>query len=97
MPAPAGTSDFNERASRALCDREVYCGRLGAKKAFESADACMTEKRVKVRRARGDGSCEEIRGDRAAECLAAIRRAACGPSEALLQPPAECTEHVLCP
>lgn len=94
VPAAADTTDFTERAARALCDRETYCGRIGAGKAFESADACMAEKRRRVHRALDEASCEEIRGDRVAACLTAIRGAACGPPEVPLQPPAAC--NALC-
>ena len=45
------------RAARALCDRETYCGRIGAGKAFESADACMASKRERVGRAVSEASC----------------------------------------
>jgi hypothetical protein len=96
IPAPADETDFNERAARALCDRELACDRLGAGKAFESADACVAEKRVRVRRARGEASCDEIRGDRVAACLVAIRALACGAPDARLEPPAECREHAVC-
>lgn len=93
-PAPAETSEFKERAARALCDREVYCGRLGEGKAFPTADACMVEKRERVRRALGEDACREIRGDRVSACLAAIRGASCGPGP--VAPPAECAIQALC-
>ncbi len=97
IPAPAGILDFEERAARALCDREVHCGRLGPGGVFESADACMTAKRERVRAVIHETPCDEIRGDRAAGCLAAIRGAACGAAGAVLEPPAECTSRALCP
>lgn len=96
-PAPADASELIERAARALCDRETYCGQIGAGRAFESADACIAEKRDRVHRALDEAACtDEIRGDRVAACLSAIRKAACGPPGVTLQPPAACTAHALC-
>ena len=89
-------TEFNERAARALCDRETQCGRVGAGKTLESADACMAQKRHRARRALDAALCSEVRGDRVADCLAAIRRASCGPAGEPLIPPPECTEHTLC-
>lgn len=95
-PAPSDPVELPDRAARALCDRERYCGRIGAGKAFESEDACMAAKRERVHRTIDDASCREIRGDRIAQCLTAIRGAACGPTEAPLQAPRACTADVLC-
>lgn len=95
-PAASATSELTERAARALCDRESYCGRVGAAKPFESADACMAAKRVRVHQALGDASCDEIRGDRFSACLSALRLTECGPSQKTLQTPAECTARALC-
>lgn len=94
--APADATELRERASRALCDRESDCGRIGADKSFESADACMAAKRERVRSVMREDNCNEVRGDRVASCLTAIRREACGPSAAPLQPPTACTAQVLC-
>ena len=88
-------SEFTGRAARALCDRESYCGRVGAGKAFESAETCMAEKRERVHHAISEASCE-LRGDRISACLTAIRGAACGAPATPLQPPTDCTAPVLC-
>jgi hypothetical protein len=97
-PAPAASdpADFAERAARALCDRETYCDHIGAGKQYESGDACMVEKRDRVRSAISSSSCREIRGDRISSCLTAIRGAACGPPATRLDPPAACTAPALC-
>ncbi len=95
-PAPSDPAELPDRAARALCDREKNCGRIGARKAFESDDACMFAKRERVHHAIDDASCREIRGDRIAQCLTAIRAVACGATDAPLQPPRACTADVLC-
>lgn len=95
-PASDDPTELVARASRALCDREVVCGRVGPGKAFESADACTAAKRERVRAVIDEASCREIRGDRVAACLTAIRGAPCGPASSVLAPPAECTKAALC-
>jgi len=97
--APSSPSDpieLTQRAARALCDREAYCNRVGDDKTYKSADACLTEKRDRVGRLVTESGCREIRGDRVAACLTAIRGSECGPSNAPLAPPAECAAHALC-
>jgi hypothetical protein len=96
IAAPADSSELHERASRALCDREVYCERLGAGRPYESQDACMTDKRVRVRRALDRAPCTEFRGDRVTACLGAIRAAPCGRPDEPIPPPSSCTKDVLC-
>jgi hypothetical protein len=95
-PAPSDPTDFNGRAARALCDRETYCGRIGAGKSFESAEACLADKRERVRAAVRAAPCREIRGDRISSCLTAIRAVACGLPTDSVQPPPACTAPVLC-
>jgi hypothetical protein len=94
--APADPIELRDRASRALCDRESYCDRVGPGKPFESPAACISAKRERVRAVMDQAACGEIRGDRVAQCLTAIRGAACGPSEEAIPPPKECTADVLC-
>ena len=95
-PPPADATEFNERAARALCDRETFCDRIGASKRFESEGACMADKRDRVRSALGEAACDEIRGDRVASCLTAIRGAACGEPRDRQDPPVECGRTALC-
>jgi hypothetical protein len=92
--ASADPTEFTERAARALCDRETYCGRIGKGKTFESADACMVGKRERVRGALREASCSQLRGEGVAQCLTAIRGASCGLVET--QPPPACAAQALC-
>ncbi len=94
--SPSDPVELTQRAARALCDREAYCDRVGDDKTYKSSDACFAEKRDRVGRLVSESRCREIRGERVAACLTAIRGAECGPTSAPLAPPAECTAHALC-
>jgi hypothetical protein len=96
MAGPIDRSELITRASRALCDRESFCERVGPGKAFESADACVSEKRERVSSAAAAASCSEIPGDHVAACLTAIRKDPCGEPGVRLPPPPACTARGLC-
>ena len=95
-PASDDVTELVARASRALCDREIACGRIGPGKAYESEEACTAAKRERVRSVLDAASCTEIRGDHVSACLTAIRRAPCGPPSSVLAPPSACTDAALC-
>jgi hypothetical protein len=92
----ADPSELTERAARALCDREAFCEHIGSGKTFESADACMSSKRERVRQAVAERGCRDIRGEAVSRCLNAIRGAECGTAGAPLPPPRACDADALC-
>ena len=84
-------SELTGRVARALCDRETYCDRIGADKAFESADACMAAQRESVRNTLSETPCREFPGDRVSSCLTRIRQGSCEP-----RTETACTTSALC-
>ncbi|MEI9885753.1 MAG: DUF6184 family natural product biosynthesis lipoprotein [Rhizomicrobium sp.] len=94
---PADMADAMERAARALCDRESFCGGVGPGHKYGSADACLSDKRERIARAAPTRACgNAIPSDRLAACLTAIRQASCDARNAPLQPPRACTSEALC-
>jgi hypothetical protein len=94
--ASVDPSELAARVARALCDRETYCDRIGADRAFESADACIAVQRERVGRFLGAPPCREFPGERVSSCLKTIRLGSCAPPQDPAQTESACAAAVLC-
>ena len=75
LPTGADRHQSIARVASAICDHERTCGRIGSD---DSNDACANEQRARLGDRFASSECgEDVRGDRLAACLRAIRAAGC--------------------
>ncbi len=85
------------RITRARCDHEIHCGRVGQSGAFKSDASCMASLRDRTREDVNRMACPNgFNAAQVALCLTAIRQAQCATSGDVLDLLPACQRSALC-